>query len=254
MSAKSIILNLSKDIHKWFLLNIIAILAISSLMLSTLGYSKNDIILIVSGLTVGAIIFNFLFAKIMKKRTEETINNLFAKVESQLYYDELTSVYNRKAGFDRLMEEMARMRRNGGNLSIAMIDIDNFKSINDKYGHLVGDRVLRHIAMEIKKSLRLNDIVSRYGGEEFLVILPDTDEISACFALERVRESISKKPVNIGREKLYITVSIGIAELSFNENPIDAIERADNALYRAKYSGKNRIEVGFKHTVGLSLS
>ncbi len=243
MSTKSIIFNLSKDIHKWFLLNIVSILVISALILSTLGYSKNDIMIIVSEVTFGAILFNFLFAKMMKKRVEKTINNLFAKVESQLYYDELTSVYNRKAGFDRLMEEIARVRRNGSNLSIAMVDIDNFKSINDKYGHLVGDRVLRHVAMEIKNSLRMNDIVSRYGGEEFLVILPDSDEISAGFAMERVRENISKNPINIGRDKLYITISIGIAEITLNENPIDAIERADNALYRAKYSGKNRIEI-----------
>jgi len=178
---------------------------------------------------------------------EKIIHYSFEKVETQLYFDELTSVYNRTTGINRLMEEMARSKRHKQHLSVAMLDIDNFKSINDNYGHLAGDRVLNHIALQIKNLLRASDVVSRYGGEEFLIILPETDEIKAFMALERVRENIARRPVKIGNGKLNITVSIGITEVDINDSSTDAIQRADLALLKAKRDGKNRIEIAPKY-------
>jgi diguanylate cyclase (GGDEF)-like protein len=192
---------------------------------------------------LGLIISNFTIAKTLKRKMEKIIKHSLDQVENQLYFDELTSVYNRKTGMNRLNEEIARAGRIGKPTCVAILDIDNFKTINDTYGHLVGDRVLRHVALQIKNSLRTCDIVARYGGEEFLIILPDTDEINAIMALDRVKMNIAKKPIRVGREYLNITVSIGVTEISNNEHTLSSIDKADKALYKAKKNGKNKIEV-----------
>lgn len=252
MDPKILVISIIKDINKFLALNIAVLMMVLSVVFIFGGYDKKELILVVSLAGISSTAVNLLIAKFMKRKMEKTIHRSFEKVENQLYFDELTSVYNRTAGINRLMEEMARIKRNNQHLSIAMLDIDNFKSINDTYGHLAGDKVLNHIAIQIKNSLRTSDIVSRYGGEEFLIILPETDEIKAFMALERVRENIAKKPVKIGSEKLYITVSIGITEVDANMSLTDAIQRADMALLKAKRSGKNKIELA-KEYVNLEI-
>jgi diguanylate cyclase len=206
-------------------------------------YKQKEVLagILLAGL--GLIISNFTIAKTLKRKMEKIIKHSLDQVENQLYFDELTSVYNRKTGMNRLNEEIARAGRIGKPTCVAILDIDNFKTINDTYGHLVGDRVLRHVALQIKNSLRTCDIVARYGGEEFLIILPDTDEINAIIALDRVKMNIAKKPIRVGREYLNITVSIGVTEISNNEHPLSSIDKADKALYKAKKNGKNKIEV-----------
>jgi len=206
-------------------------------------YKQKEVLagILLAGL--GLIISNFTIAKTLKRKMEKIIKHSLDQVENQLYFDELTSVYNRKTGMNRLNEEIARAGRIGKPTCVAILDIDNFKTINDTYGHLVGDRVLRHVALQIKNSLRTCDIVARYGGEEFLIILPDTDEINAIMALDRVKMNIAKKPIRVGREYLNITVSIGVTEISNNEHPLSSIDKADKALYKAKKNGKNKIEV-----------
>lgn len=247
MNPKILIISITKDINKFLAFNIGVLMLILSFIFIIGGYEKKEFILAISLAGISSLTVNLLSAKIMKRKMEKIIHYSFEKVETQLYFDELTSVYNRTTGINRLMEEMARSKRHNQHLSVAMLDIDNFKSINDNYGHLAGDRVLNHIALQIKNLLRASDVVSRYGGEEFLIILPETDEIKAFMALERVRENIARRPVKIGNGKLNITVSIGITEVDINDSSTDAIQRADLALLQAKRSGKNRIEIAPKY-------
>ncbi|GAB5046585.1 GGDEF domain-containing protein [Thermodesulfovibrio sp. TK110] len=243
MNPKVLVMSITKDINKFLGLNIAAFMIILSLIFIFGTYDKKEFILLTSLAGITSLAVNLLVAKIVRRKMEKIIHTSFEKFENQLYFDELTSVYNRTAGMNRLMEEMARAKRQSQHLSIAMLDIDNFKSINDTYGHLAGDKVLNHIAMQIKSFLRTSDVVSRYGGEEFLIILPETDEIKAFMALERVRENIAKKAVKIGNEKIFITVSIGIGEIETNDTLMEAIHRADMALLQAKRTGKNRVEL-----------
>jgi diguanylate cyclase (GGDEF)-like protein len=243
MNIRQISINLSKNMNRFIFLNILMLIATWTIFLYFSEYKKKEVLagILLAGL--GLIISNFTIAKTLKRKMEKIIKHSLDQVENQLYFDELTSVYNRKTGINRLNEEIARAGRIGKPTCVAILDIDNFKTINDTYGHLVGDRVLRHVALQIKNSLRTCDIVARYGGEEFLIILPDTDEINAIIALDRVKMNIAKKPIRVGREYLNITVSIGVTEISNNEHPLSSIDKADKALYKAKKNGKNNIEV-----------
>lgn len=254
MNPKIVVMNLLRDINKFIFLNIIFFFFTLLVIVSVGGYDKREIIFMFSISAFFALGFNFLIAKIARKNVEKIIKHSFEKVENQLYFDELTSVYNRTTGINRLKEEIARSQRNKRSLSVAMLDIDNFKTINDKYGHIIGDKILNRVASQIKNHLRIGDIVSRYGGEEFLIILPETDEIKAYMALERVRAAIEKKLIRIGGEKLQVTVSIGLTEVDNLETPIEVLERADKALYQAKSNGKNRIEIDYKDTATVMLS
>ncbi|MEN2994944.1 MAG: GGDEF domain-containing protein [Thermodesulfovibrio sp.] len=247
MNPKTLIISITKDINKFLLFNIGILILILSMVFVMENQDKKEFILAIFLAGTISLAVNLLSAKIMKRKMEKIITYSFEKIETQLYFDELTSVYNRITGINRLIEEMARAKRNKTHLSVAMLDVDNFKFINDNYGHLAGDKVLNHIALQIKNSLRASDIVSRYGGEEFLIILPDTDEIKAFMALERVRENIAKRPVKIGNQKLYITVSIGITEIDINDSLTDVIQKADMALLQAKRTGKNKIEIAQKY-------
>lgn len=242
MNSKTVVINLTKNINKFAGLNVLILIILFFIVL--LGnYDKKDFTIV----GVCLLGMNLLVAWIMKRKIEKIVQHSFEKMKTRVFFDELTSVYNRTAGINRLEQEIARSKRHRLNLSIAMLDIDNFKSINDKYGHLTGDKVLIHIALEIKNSLRAVDVVARYGGEEFLMILPEADEIKAFIALNRVRENIEKNPVEIGDKKLYVTVSIGVTELDKDETLTEVIYKADMALYQAKRAGKNRIELAPKY-------
>jgi len=156
--------------------------------------------------------------------------------------DFLTGLFNRRYFNIRLGEEHQRLKRSGGMFSLAMLDIDDFKLVNDIEGHLSGDRILKEIALVMSRSIRGNDILARYGGEEFAVIMPQTSEATAFRVAERIRSEIgnirqSKTGKSPGRK---ITASIGIAVYNDFRKPVeDAIERADLALRRAKLRGKD---------------
>jgi diguanylate cyclase (GGDEF)-like protein len=147
--------------------------------------------------------------------------------------DALTGLSNRRGIEERLNDEVARAIRFGHPLAVLMIDLDDFKSINDRYGHAVGDDILRSTAIAIDNSVRSIDIAGRYGGEEFLVVLPETDASGAEVVAERIRASV---------ERLGATVSIGLSPIRAEDSSASIlVGRADEALYEAKRTGKNRI-------------
>jgi two-component system cell cycle response regulator len=133
--------------------------------------------------------------------------------------------------------------RRGKPLTVLVLDIDYFKSINDSFGHDAGDDVLREFAIRIKKSIRGIDLACRYGGEEFVVIMPETDIAVATMVAERLRRRIAGEPFPIqqGARNIEVTISIGIAALGRNEDAAAVLKRADQALYRAKRDGRNRV-------------
>ena len=172
------------------------------------------------------------------------VKSLFLMEETQLLAltDGLTGLYNRRHASARLEEEMARARRNSTGLCVAMCDVDHFKAINDEFGHSAGDRVLKQIADSLTEYVRRNDIVSRWGGEEFLVIFSEIKLTAARIVAERLRGRLANTPqVEGGPEK--ISVSIGLAMLRPGVTANTLIEQADQALYRAKARGRNRVEI-----------
>ncbi len=160
------------------------------------------------------------------------------------YYDALTDLLNRHAIMDKLDEWLVHVRRYRTRLSIAMLDIDHFKQVNDTRGHCVGDRVLSDVAGVLRRSIRQTDFVGRYGGEEFLVILPGTDAAGAAIMGERIRAALAGTPMVDPTDGTFpLTVSMGIAEHYESDDEDLLISRADTALYRAKEMGRNRVEV-----------
>lgn len=167
---------------------------------------------------------------------------LYEEIEKLAITDSLTKLYTRRHCFARFSEELQRSAKYKMNLSFLILDVDDFKFYNDKFGHLVGDAVLKDVAKSIKSNVREIDLVGRFGGEEFLVILTDTAKKGAEFVAERIRETIQDKEIKAYDEKLKVTVSIGIT--TFPEDAKTAeelLDKADWSLYRAKKMGKNRV-------------
>jgi diguanylate cyclase (GGDEF)-like protein len=156
--------------------------------------------------------------------------------------DGLTGLWNRTYLDSRLSTELSAARRNGRPLSCVMADVDRFKAINDTYGHTFGDEVLREIAAVFTQTCRSEDIVCRYGGEEFTVLLPDTTVENAAVLAERLRQAIEEKRLLFRDKHVNITCSFGVANLR-GMVPPSLVELADQALYRAKHAGRNRVEV-----------
>lgn len=156
-------------------------------------------------------------------------------------HDPLTGVLNRKGLDDALARETAFARRRGTPLCLALLDVDNFKQLNDAHGHQTGDEALQHLTGVVRENIRPQDSVARYGGEEFVILLPDTALDAAVAALVRLQRALTKRFFLAGQQKLLITFSAGVAELRESENPEQALDRADKAMYIAKRSGKNRV-------------
>jgi len=166
-----------------------------------------------------------------------------AELEHLAHFDTLTGLLNRRAILAKLDEWLRHSKRYEVPLSIAMVDIDHFKQVNDLHGHLVGDRVLADTADALRKSVRLTDYVGRYGGEEFLLILPQTDATGALAVAERARSLVmGTTMVDSEGGTLSVTVSIGVAEWCGGDDEDVLVSRADAALYRAKGAGRNRVE------------
>ncbi len=163
--------------------------------------------------------------------------------------DSLTGVYNRRYIDRRLLEEIARARRHDTQLSCLYLDIDHFKQINDRLGHLAGDEVLREVASRIKAELRQSDCLARFGGEEFVALLSNADLASAVMVAERIRQSIDEAGFEIAHANpIHVSVSIGVATLTATDRSeaiepvaLQLVAKADHALYEAKEGGRNRV-------------
>ncbi|WP_085647181.1 MULTISPECIES: GGDEF domain-containing protein [unclassified Pseudomonas] len=158
--------------------------------------------------------------------------------------DPLTGLPNRAAWTERLEYEITQWQQHGNTLSLAMLDLDHFKRINDNYGHLAGDKVLKIIATVLRKRLRGSDFIARFGGEEFVLLLPATPPAVGAKLLETLRAAIEACPFHFKGERVTITVSMGLAAFRPGEHSDLVLKRADQALYRAKNAGRNRVELG----------
>ncbi len=178
------------------------------------------------------------------KADSERLHDELNKVRLLSLTDEFTGLPNRRAFMRRLQDEISRSQRYGSSLALAMIDLDEFKAINDIHGHAAGDAVLRCYAIDVLTVLRHHDLVARYGGEEFAVLLPNTDQDGAVAAIHKVKNRALQAVCEFqGRDFKLPTFSTGIALFSAGEAHTDLIDRADRALYRAKRLGRNRTEL-----------
>jgi len=167
---------------------------------------------------------------------------LYKKVQELSITDSLTQLFSRQHFLNRLKEELRRSKKFKLSFSFLMIDIDKFKDFNDKFGHLVGDAILRVVSKTIKDTLRQIDFVGRYGGEELTVVLAETNKEQALFVAERLRRAIESKGIKVYDEELKVTVSVGLATFPQDaENTEMIIDAADKALYKAKQAGRNKV-------------
>lgn len=169
------------------------------------------------------------------------------KLSESVTQEELTGLMRREAILECLRKELRRSLRYRRPLSVAMIDLDHFKAVNDRFGHLVGDTILKKVAELLSRSVRSSDFLGRYGGEEFLLILPETDLMAAVAVAEKLRELAENMGAGAGEQRIQVTLSVGVTQLSVtagSEAPTiwDLIAEADDQLYQAKNLGRNRVE------------
>jgi diguanylate cyclase len=183
----------------------------------------------------------------MREKTQATeaelvkLHRELDRVSSQARHDTLTGVLNRQGLDEALNREISSVRRKDAPLSVSLLDIDNFKKLNDSKGHAVGDAALSHLATVARECIRPQDTLARYGGEEFVILLPDTTLAQGIEAMTRLQRELSKRFFLAGSEKVLITFSAGVAQVAADEAGSDAIKRADQAMYLAKRAGKNRV-------------
>jgi diguanylate cyclase len=179
--------------------------------------------------------------------TEAELMHLHQELDSAsalARHDPLTDALNRKGLEEAMEREIASMRRKETALSVSLLDIDNFKKLNDTLGHDAGDRALVHLADVTRRCMRPSDTLARYGGEEFVVLMPDTQLDQGIEAMARLQRELTKAIYMAGSEKVLITFSAGVAQVGVEESGTDAIRRADQAMYLAKRAGKNRVMGG----------
>ncbi|MFC1589380.1 GGDEF domain-containing protein [Pseudomonadota bacterium] len=197
--------------------------------------------LMLTGLLVSVVIF-ILTVLVLRPVIRAMLS--VEQLKERLQHDGLTGLYNHQYMQELLDRELARIQRNGQNMSLMMLDIDHFKSFNDDYGHQAGDQVLRELSRVIAGLIRTTDQFARYGGEEFMLILPETDKSHALQLAERIRAEVAEMVVETSRGPLQLTISIGMVSFvggktSYEKHQI--IEEADRALYQSKNEGRNRV-------------
>ncbi|HWP85556.1 MAG TPA: diguanylate cyclase [Terriglobia bacterium] len=227
------------------------------IMMITAKFQKQDVL---EGLAAGADDYltkpldsNELRARL---RTGERILNLQEdllrtrdRLQYQASHDSLTGVWNHGAILEILHAELARCKRERLSVGVLMLDIDHFKTINDRYGHMAGDAVLREAVRRLRTNLRPYDSIGRYGGEEFLVVLPNSRQDDARKEAERLRRAIADSPLEVGAERIPVTISIGVSVCSHPDSiSIEALLKCtDAALYLAKQGGRNRTEASWEN-------
>ena len=169
-------------------------------------------------------------------------SRLYSGIQELSIIDSLTGMYARRYFLERLKEECLRSKHSGFVLSLLLIDVDNFKAVNDTYGHIVGDAVLKEAAKILQGSLRQIDMCARYGGEEFCIMLPETDKEKASLVGERIRLNVEDALIRVFDQGLKCTISIGVSSYPEDGEGINPlIDKADKALYKAKAEGRNRV-------------
>lgn len=194
--------------------------------------------LLYSFLTVS---FLSAFYEFSRQRSYEKAMYLSEQFEHQALHDPLTQLLNRRGGQQQLENEFSRIQRNGKSFSIALADIDRFKKINDTFGHDLGDEVLKRVSELFSSRLRTQDSLSRWGGEEFLFIFPETNEENATIATNQIREHLSAFELPIAGRQHQVTSSFGICEITPLTTLTEALSNVDKALYKAKNSGRNKV-------------
>ncbi|MCB6183566.1 sensor domain-containing diguanylate cyclase [Leeia sp. TBRC 13508] len=173
---------------------------------------------------------------------QQQLTEALAKLEESNITDGLTGIYNRRYLQQRYHSEFGRASRHGSNLTTIIFDLDHFKRVNDTYGHLAGDEVLKTVAKRVKSLVRALDVVGRYGGEEFALILPDTDLEGGLTLAERIRETIAADPVPFGDIEIPVSASLGVSQFSPEMTNYELmVQAADQALYEAKHNGRNQV-------------
>ena len=232
---QQIILPTRKKVLVYFLYIIISCLFTSGLNIINAKYML-DIPLTPESFVVpvfAGLLFGYLLARI--KLLQEQMSLV-------AYTDPLTNIYNRLHFSHFLDSEIDRVRRYGGTFSLIFFDLDQFKSINDEYGHLVGDEILKEVATIVQKANRSADIFARYGGEEFIILTPATGLAGANVHAERLRKDIAEHQFS---EISELTCSFGVTEYKADQDDVGSLfKRADTALYHAKHKGRNRVELG----------
>jgi diguanylate cyclase len=183
----------------------------------------------------------------MKKKVEAAevelakLHRELDRVSAQARHDPLTGALNRQGLDEAVNREISNVKRKETPLCVALLDIDNFKKLNDTLGHAAGDVALAHLSAVTREVIRPQDTVARYGGEEFVILLPDTLLEKGIEAMTRLQRELTKRFFLAGTEKVLITFSAGVAQVAMNESGQEAIKRADQAMYLAKRAGKNRV-------------
>ena len=191
-----------------------------------------------SYMLAGVLLYLGLGERVLNYKRQRDTNHMLARVDS------LTDVYNRRALDERLQIAASQNSKSGGMLAILFADLDHFKTINDHYGHAAGDAVLKQVTIRIREALRFGDVLGRYGGEEFVIALPDSNTEQAYTIAERIRLNVSERPVEFSGNQISVTVSIGLSMLSDASEAVDsAVQRADAALLYSKQNGRNCVHM-----------
>jgi diguanylate cyclase len=207
-------------------------------------WSERALVLACAVTALGRCASTGLYGSSMREALYKRGNELkaaHARIEELAQVDELTGLLNRRYIMKCLNEEMARAQRTGASCSVAILDLDFFKRINDQFGHPIGDEVLRTFAITLFANLRSIDKLGRYGGEEFLMILPDTTKDQAVRTLDRLRSTLAQVDWTEISTMMTVTMSAGISEVRQDDSAADILARADVALYHAKGAGRNRV-------------
>ncbi len=183
---------------------------------------------------VGDTIFKYLSGQDVEAQYHETIYRM-------TIMDGLTNVHNKRFLLETLERELPRAIRHQRPLALCMFDLDHFKGVNDTYGHIAGDYVLKEAAGVVRSRLRPDDVIARYGGEEFAVLLPETELQGAAIIAEELRKLIAEHSFEFEGERIPVTISIGCTQLRADDDPIKLTKAADTKLYEAKRSGRNRV-------------
>ena len=177
----------------------------------------------------------------LREKQIETLKDEIEQLRGLVQTDQMTGAFNRRGLDETFVREAARADRNAQSLGVVVIDLDNFKQINDSLGHQYGDSILINFVAVAKETLRPTDIVARFGGEEFVILLPDVAVEDALTIIQRLQNNLAKSlSIQIDNQSMPVTFSAGVALRSFGEHQNSVISRADKALYQAKRTGKNR--------------